>query len=569
MAINWRLRETVFRLLAAVYAELGEEAFKGRYVSIAQRFGPDATYDAIKSFFNKEVSRAAEQLTFRNPGQRASGRRISQRSTRGQSRPPLLYFDDEDISILTQREAEAHFSHSLRAPAKRARVIPASPTPSATREEALDEETPGLPRADMVPNGCVNGRSTPRQDADAPSICNSSQPGPSSYVTANGQVDHNTSPGDATSKKRPHPAVEDTAEGRHCKSPLSGNTDIPRASQSFGYVTKQGQHRCALCLSQLPSQEDLDRHESLSKEHQRNLQNPLKVSKGREKLARVMSSASIGPHRSIPQPTRGALFNGVAQAEPARGSPVRNNHQEKEIPPQPAYHLQPDQDHDTMIDTIEIYNEPLPTSQPSHQQESSSKAALAHEETSMPSQKVDKGKGRAASVLSLSSSTNRLLSTGLESLPQPSEAARPSGLHTRPTTARTEVGSIPPLNHTNGQNGTLPPKTKPMPIFSQTEIADIMRSTELVVQLLGCVQREAAAAALAKATQSTSPDSGSSMSNAAPEMQNQPGESANTSQAHGQYNEVEKETGRGQLGLRSKPQRTKDMVEDVIIIVED
>ena len=26
MAINWKLRETVFQLLAAVYAELGEEA---------------------------------------------------------------------------------------------------------------------------------------------------------------------------------------------------------------------------------------------------------------------------------------------------------------------------------------------------------------------------------------------------------------------------------------------------------------------------------------------------------------------------------------------------------------
>ncbi|EHY54882.1 hypothetical protein HRR83_005858 [Exophiala dermatitidis] len=565
MGINWRLRETVFRLLAAVYAELGEEAFKGRYGSIAQRFGPDATYDAIKSFFNKEVSRAAEQLTSGNTGQRASGRRISQRPTRGQSRPPLLYFDDEDISILTQREAEAHFSHSLRALAKRPRVIPASPTPSATRKEAHNGDTPGLPRADMVPNGCVNGRSTPYQDADAPSICNSSQPGPSSYVTTNGQVDHNTSLIDATSKKRPHSAVEDTAEDRHCKSPLFSRTDIPRAPQSFGYVTKQGQHRCALCLSQLPSQEDLDRHEYLSKEHQRNLQNPLKVSKGREKLAQVMSSASIGPHRSTPQPTRGSFFNGVVQAETARGSPVRNNHQEKAVPPQPADHLQPDQDHDTMIDTIEIYNEPLPPSQPSHQQESSSKAALAPEDTSFSGQKVDKGKGRAASVLSLSSSTNRLLSTGLESLPQPSEAAKPRELHTGPTTARTEVGSITPLNHTSGQSSNLPPKSKPIPIFSQTEIADIMRSTELVVQLLGCVQREAAAAAVAQAAQSTSPDNGSFTSNAAPEMRSRPGESANTSQAHGQENE----TGQSRLGIQVKAERTKDMVEDVIIIVED
>jgi hypothetical protein len=28
MAINWKLRETVFRLLAAVYAELGETAVR-------------------------------------------------------------------------------------------------------------------------------------------------------------------------------------------------------------------------------------------------------------------------------------------------------------------------------------------------------------------------------------------------------------------------------------------------------------------------------------------------------------------------------------------------------------
>jgi hypothetical protein len=63
MAINWKLRETVLRLLAAVYAEFGEEGvsvapaylywsralierqFKGRYGRIAQLFGPDAAYE--------------------------------------------------------------------------------------------------------------------------------------------------------------------------------------------------------------------------------------------------------------------------------------------------------------------------------------------------------------------------------------------------------------------------------------------------------------------------------------------------------------------------------------------
>ncbi len=92
--------------------------FKGRYGSIAKYFGPDATYDSIKSFIAKEVSRAAEQLRAKNPTHRGSGKGVPFRSSVAPSRPPLLYFDDEDISIITHREAEAHFSHSLRAQLK-------------------------------------------------------------------------------------------------------------------------------------------------------------------------------------------------------------------------------------------------------------------------------------------------------------------------------------------------------------------------------------------------------------------------------------------------------------------
>ena len=71
---------------------------------------------------------------------------------------------------------------------------------------------------------------------------------------------------------------------------------------SFGYVTNQGKHRCALCTTELPSAEVLRKHESMSKLHFTNLKDPVVVSRGCVTLAQVTSLAESAPrlrHRPL------------------------------------------------------------------------------------------------------------------------------------------------------------------------------------------------------------------------------------------------------------------------------
>jgi hypothetical protein len=78
----------------------------------------------------------------------------------------------------------------------------------------------------------------------------------------------------------------------------SSTSKLPNFQQEFfGYVTSQGEYRCALCMSQLKSQEALHQHESMSKLHLRNLQDPTLVSRGRAKLNLVTCAANTLPVR--------------------------------------------------------------------------------------------------------------------------------------------------------------------------------------------------------------------------------------------------------------------------------
>ncbi|EXJ91515.1 hypothetical protein A1O3_00063 [Capronia epimyces CBS 606.96] len=573
MAINWRLRDTVFRLLAAVYAELGEEAFKGRYVSIAQYFGPDATYDAIKSFFSKEVSRAAEQLMAKEPHHRGSGRRAPQRRDGRQARPPFLYFDDEDISILTEREAEAHFNHSLRAPAKRPRVVATSPVPSAVQDGLLHAVVPERTPVNALPNGGGNEDrvASPHEASAGPSSCPcpSSNPGPSSYFTPNEQEDHTAQEKETGSKKRPFSALNDTAEKLQHLSvrPSDHSTPIP---DSFGYVTNQGQFRCALCLSQLPSQEDLDRHELLSREHRRNLQNSLKLSKGREKLAQVTSVSRIGPHLSTPVPPQPPRLCGEDRGVviSANGGPSQGIIQENGGEPSRPIHPEQSPNHcDTLCDTIEVFSQPTTlVCQPEPTQARTATPAFQPETLD---QRVDKGKGRAASLSSSFSDQTPQQYSQPGPCP-PSEEARADSLHTRPTTARTEIGSITPSNSMTGQNPGSNAGTAPL--FSATEISEIMRSTEVMIRLMSYVQKEAVAVVKADAGAGGSESSAEArrMSDGAPRSPLQslePGPVA--PEANHTDGAVETNIKRRRQQGRVKAERAKDTGEEVFFIVLD
>ncbi|KIV86598.1 hypothetical protein PV11_02198 [Exophiala sideris] len=506
MAISWRLRATVFQLLAAVYAEFGEEAFKGRYVSIARYFGPDATYDSIKSFFAKEVSRAAEQLKAKNRDHQGSGRRAPARPSPSArlSRPPHLYFDDEDLSILTQREAEAHFGHSLRAPAKRPRVIKASPVPQESDAVVYCGTAPSHPINEPLTNGHTSvGPVCSQSDLEEPVVAGpSSNPESASYATA--QSHHIVAEPRNKSNKRPFGDVDDTVNNHAEQQSLAPVTPSPPRLESFGYVTNQGNYRCALCLSQLPSEEDLARHEALSKEHMRNLKNTLKVVKGREKLAQV-AAVLIGRHQSTPAP---ANPFGTKNMEPLQ-QPLSISEANCTQAPQPVSNgtavdapiqeqtaqTVPEQNHiDLPMDTIEVRRRSLSIL---------SSGITRDQRETAPALRADKGKGRALSIMS-EEPTPPQSHTITQSPGRPSQ---PVSISTRPTSARTEIGSLTPLQ----PKDTRSIKSKPgAPMFSPTDLADIMRNTEMMIQLMTCVQREAVTVAGANGISRTMDSTGSS-----------------------------------------------------------
>ncbi|KAI1615342.1 hypothetical protein EDD36DRAFT_186463 [Exophiala viscosa] len=492
MAISWRLRSTVFQLLAAVYAEFGEEAFKGRYLSIAKYLGPDATYDSIKSFFAKEVSRAAEQLKAKNPEHQGSGRRCPARPSPSArlSRPPHLYFDDEDLSILTQREAEAHFGHTLRAPAKRPRVIKASPVPHGSDAVVYCGTAPARPVVESLTNGHTSDGPTSNQSDHEEAVIAgpSSNPKSASYVTAHS---HQTAAEpQGKSNKRPFAEVDDAVVTPD-EEPPTQVTSSPPKSESFGYVTNQGNYRCALCLSQLPSEEDLARHEELSKEHLRNLKNTLKVSKGREKLAQV-TAVLIGRHQSTPAPTQRFGRDSMDQRrQPLPASEVNglqtpqlvSNGASADVPVhEPTVQNEPEQsDLDLPVDTIEVRRRSLSIPAP---------VVIQDHQASAPTGPVDKGKGRALSIMS---EDPRPLQSHTISQ-SPARPSQPVRISTRPTSARTEIGSITPPQPKDTRSVTSKPGN---PMFSPTDLADIMRNTEMMIQLMTCVQREAVTVASA------------------------------------------------------------------------
>ncbi|ETI24141.1 hypothetical protein G647_03510 [Cladophialophora carrionii CBS 160.54] len=481
MAINWRLRSTVFQLLAAVYAELGEQGFKGRYVSIAQYFGPEASYDAIKSFFAKEVSKAADQLKAQNPSHHGSGRGVPSRCPAGPSRrPPHLYFDDEDISILTQREfeaVEARVGHSLRGPAKRPRVIKASPRPS---------EGPKVIYAATVVDAPQNERRPSQAARHQPEVTKPSHIG---TVLSPSAVQSDTSqppPEDrGPSRKRRLSELRDSMQPEFDES---SRCKTPPQFESFGYVTSHGQYRCALCLSQLPSQEALERHERISQEHLRGLNNAQKVAKGREKLAQVAMPPHAGLDPNPPvslYPQRVSSLHETSELQqpcvPSNAAPPAGNVRQR-----------------TPSDTIQVARHSI--GRTVSQSPGDAGKPNPQDESSIT---VDKGKGKAASTLS---PATPLYPPDIRPPPPPPPPQTPSqpspAAETRPTTARTEIGTLD-TPHTFQtafsalqQLQDLKPKAEGNALpFSATEIAEVLRCSQIMIQLMGHVQREAKAVA--------------------------------------------------------------------------
>jgi hypothetical protein len=258
----------------------------------------------------------------------------------------------------------------------------------------------------------------------------------------------------------------------------------PAQFESFGYVTSHGQYRCALCLSELPSQETLDRHERISKEHFRNLNSAHTVAKGREKLAQVtmLPQAGLCPKPAVPlQPQR------VSNVSEATKLPQASRPSNTTLPAENVRQRTPS-------DTNQVQRQPVGPA--SSQGQPDGKEPNPQKE---PIIAVDKGKNKAAST---DPPASPLYPPNFRPPPPRTPSQAPSVLETRPTTARTEIGTLDTPHTVKNAFAVLqqlqdlkpPPDGNPVP-FSATELAGIMRSTEIMIQLMGHVQREAKAVA--------------------------------------------------------------------------
>ena len=104
------------------------------------------------------------------------------------------------------------------------------------------------------------------------------------------------------SRKRPYSATQEPVDDQLERT--SHANDSPSCpTDSFGYVSNQGDYCCALCMSRLSSQQRLLQHESMSQLHLGNLKNLTVVSRGRAFLAQVTSLSNFGPRQpNLPNP---------------------------------------------------------------------------------------------------------------------------------------------------------------------------------------------------------------------------------------------------------------------------
>ncbi|KIX99281.1 uncharacterized protein Z520_04857 [Fonsecaea multimorphosa CBS 102226] len=476
MSSIWDFKDTLFRVLAATYAALGEESFRSQLTSIAAYYGGGATILEIETLFTKDVPAKAEQLRRELASRHVCGRSRLLRGSARPHRPPLLDFDDEDISILSPREVEvlqARSNNSLRAPAKRPRVVEGPPPTSPAGGVPASEAMAPPRRESGIPQVRASGAATSEVQS-GPS--NSEAP-----TTGQNQPDDFARESVARSRKRRFSEVRDPIEAQTAGST---HTSPPPTSESFGYITKNGEYRCALCQRQLPDENDLKLHEQISKEHTRNLKDKRKVTIGRERLAQLIAMSAEGNNAST-----SVLSQRLSPDDPLASSP-----QPAAVEP---LHVEENSDshecrspvgqrQDCQVSSMDVNQERRRHLSTAPIQQSIEHATSAS--SAAPSQTSNKGKTRAASFLPFSDVTPSTTAT-------PAPAAE---IHTRPTTAQTEIGTLnsPHVSRSVDSAIAQPPATRPddeAPEISLRTIKDIVRSTQLAIQVLSTFQNCASA----------------------------------------------------------------------------
>lgn len=292
--------------------------------------------------------------------QGTGGRTLPPQTPKLTPQPPHLASDDEEISILTEHEVEARFGPSLRAQAKHPRAVKVSPNTEDLVASALGTTSPvpqsvpkGIQPVRKVATGSrpeephVNGLPSGTEFSSQAAARNSRMP--TQLVNGN--------------NKRPLSAVEGASDDQVASLPAS-STGPPPDYSSFGYLTKHGNYRCALCMSQLADLEDLDFHERNSTQHIWNLQDEFKLRKAREYLAQI-SGISIGPRQATPVPTQRMRITGLLNPVPA-GQMIDLDVFDSRNDQEPRQGHLENQNHfpttteapDELYDTIEVFRRP-------------------------------------------------------------------------------------------------------------------------------------------------------------------------------------------------------------------
>lgn len=138
------------------------------------------------------------------------------------------------------------------------------------------------------------------------------------------------------------------------KRPYSNIEEPDNVPLSFGYVTNQGKHRCALCITELPSADILRKHESLSGLHLTNLKDPEAVSRGYATLAEcnnLSDKASRQQNRPNPALSNTGRFGRRDEAVTGRQSERR---EQSSTPHQRLGSTLIGNENDTVLDTIHV-----------------------------------------------------------------------------------------------------------------------------------------------------------------------------------------------------------------------
>ena len=491
--------------------------FKGRYGSIAKFYGPDATYDSVKSFFAKEITKAAQDLQNQNPSHQRTSREVPPK-TKSSHRTLHLDFNDQDLSFVSEREVEVHSRHALQRPPKRLRTIPSPQLPGpfvphVVAKETMDigpsmsslhdQRTLNTQRRDLTPHR----PQLPPWPRESPS--NSTDP--EYFPSLSPQCEPPVEPQKAPKKRsfRSIARVDIDLDQSIASSSSQPGQPSAQDTESFGYVTNTGFYRCALCFSQLPSQQALDKHEQLSKLHLRNLQNPSMLSQGRNKLAQVTAVLDHRPYRASTSPTtfRPLQLSGfdtaVATREPSPRGANAQSWTDTAVSSDPSSgNLLGVQSHDAAPESSSSVEAVDPVSHlvrdlPSEAAETGGAAKIAPDEV-QPG-KEDKGKQRATSYGGPTASHDGPSNTTYVSETTSNVPDRPCNAN--PRTSENERHPLP------GPSNTKATAPKPKPRLRPLEVAEILRLTgirlaesymaehpDLIAETMGRVQREFTAA---------------------------------------------------------------------------